>query len=92
MLQPVDSSDEPDNVVPIFRASAGCRPGRLDCAGELTLESVQAEFPRWVCWVGIAGLHYARRILTSPPPVVRAEDPTDLRDQIRGWEGNHSPF
>ncbi len=56
---------------------------------EPTLDDVQAEFPRWHCWRGIAGLVYARRPLTSPPVVVRGEDPMDLRDQIRGWEGTH---
>jgi hypothetical protein len=56
---------------------------------EPTLEDVAAEYPRWYTWRGIAGLVYARRLKTSPPPVVRAEDPVDLRDQIRGWEGKH---
>jgi hypothetical protein len=58
--------------------------------GEPTLEEIAAEFPRWHVWQGIAGLVYARKPLTSPPVVVRAEDATDLRDQIRGWEGNHA--
>ncbi len=53
----------------------------------LTLETVQAEFPRWEVWRGIAGLVYARKLLTSPPVVLRAEDPVDLRDQINGWLG-----
>jgi len=53
------------------------------------LADVEREFPRWHCWQGISGLFYASRRLTSPPAVVRAEDPVDLRDQIRGWEGNH---
>lgn len=56
---------------------------------EPTLEDVAREFRRWDVWVGIAGLHYARRHKTSPPAVVRGEDPTDLRDQIQGWEGTH---
>jgi len=54
-----------------------------------TLDDIKREFPRWHAWKGISGLVYARRLKTSPPPVVRAEDPTDLRDQIRGWEHNH---
>jgi hypothetical protein len=54
---------------------------------EPTLDDVQREFPAWECWRGIAGLVYARKPLTSPPVVLRAEDPTDLRDQIRGWLG-----
>ena len=56
---------------------------------EPTLDDVRAMFPRWEVWTGIAGLVYARKPLTSPPVVLRAEDPTDLRDQIRGWIGNH---
>ena len=59
---------------------------------EPSLEDVAAEFPRWRCWIGIAGLHYGRRMKTSPPVVVRAEDPLDLRDQIRRWEGNHDQW
>lgn len=57
---------------------------------EPTLEDVEAEFPRWHTWRGISGLVYASRGQTSPPAVVRAEDPLDLRDQIRGWEGRHA--
>lgn len=56
---------------------------------EPTLEDVQSEYPAWHCWRGIAGLLYARKPLTSPPVVIRGEDATDLRDQIRGWEGTH---
>ena len=41
----------------------------------------------WEVWRGIAGLVYARKMLSSPPVVLRGEDPTDLRDQIRGWLG-----
>ena len=54
---------------------------------EPTLEDVEHEWPRWHTWLGICGLVYASRGLTSPPAVVRGEDATDLRDQIRGWEG-----
>jgi hypothetical protein len=57
---------------------------------EPTLDDVQSEYPAWHCWRGISGLLYARRPLTSPPVVLRAEDATDLRDQIRGWEGGHT--
>lgn len=54
---------------------------------EPTLDDVAAEFPAWHLWRGIAGLCYARRMLSSPPVVLRAEDPTDLRDQINGYLG-----
>lgn len=56
---------------------------------EPTLDDVAAEFPHWHCWQGISGLVYARKLLSSPPVVLRAEDATDLRDQIRGWVGRH---
>jgi hypothetical protein len=54
---------------------------------EPTLDEVAAEFPGWRVWSGISGLVYGRKLLTSPPVVIRAEDPTDLRDQIRGHLG-----
>ncbi len=54
------------------------------------IATLEREFPRWHVWQGISGLLYARRPLTSPPVVVRGEDAVDLRDQIRGWEGNHA--
>lgn len=57
---------------------------------EPTLDDVGNQFPRWHCWVGISGLVYARRLRTSPPAVVRGEDPMDLRDQINGWEGRNA--
>jgi hypothetical protein len=58
---------------------------------EPTLDDVAAEFPHWHVWRGIAGLVYARKPLTSPPVVLRGEDPTDLRDQINGYLGRHLP-
>jgi hypothetical protein len=56
---------------------------------EPTAETMAIEFPRWHVWQGIAGLWYARKMLASPPVVLRGEDLMDLRDQIRGWIGNH---
>lgn len=44
------------------------------------------EFPRWHVWRGIAGLLYARRLMSSPPRVVRGHDPVELRDLIRQTE------
>jgi hypothetical protein len=40
------------------------------------------EFPHWHVWRGVAGLLYARRLMTSPPRVLRSQDPAELRDQI----------
>jgi hypothetical protein len=47
-----------------------------------TLDEVDAEFPRWHCWRGVSGLLYAGMQRSSPPIVVRAEDPLDLRVKI----------
>jgi len=52
-------------------------------------EDLERQFPRWHTWQGISGLWYASRRQTSPPAVVRGEDLTDLRDQIRRWIGTH---
>jgi hypothetical protein len=59
-------------------------------APEPTLDDVAREFPRWHCWRGISGLVYARLPKSSPPIVVRAGDPLDLRDQIRAETGRRS--
>jgi hypothetical protein len=59
---------------------------------EITQESApdwwpcSAEFPLWHVWRGVGGLVYARRLRTSPPVVMCAEDATDLRDQIKRVE------
>ena len=74
--------------------------GRRQAAGEhgkstvgqgldLSREEFERQFPRWHTWEGIAGLWYASRRNCSPPVIVRGEDLTDLRDQIRRWLGTH---
>ena len=59
-------------------------------ADEPTLDDVRELFPDWHVWKGISGLVYARRLLSSPPVVVRAEDPRDLIDQIKAEIGRRS--
>ena len=49
-------------------------------------EAVEAEFPRWRCFRGLGGLYYARRLNTSPAILVRDENTTELRAQIRAKE------
>jgi hypothetical protein len=56
-------------------------------ASEPSQASLEREFPGWHIWTGINGLKYARRLKSSPPAVVRGEDWTDLRDQVRGHLG-----
>jgi hypothetical protein len=59
---------------------------------EITCEDIPdwwpyaAEFPHWHVWRGVCGLVYARRPRTSPPLVVRADNPVDLLAQIRRAE------
>jgi hypothetical protein len=48
------------------------------------LEAIELDFPCWHCWQGVAGLLYGRRLLSSPPRVVRAETLEELRDKIQG--------
>lgn len=50
---------------------------------ELTQDRVAREFPGWHFWKGVSGMVYARWLKSSPPIVVRGEDWTDLRDEIR---------
>jgi hypothetical protein len=40
------------------------------------------EFPYWYVWRGVAGHYYARVPRSSPPIVVRAMTPEDLRDEV----------
>ena len=63
-----------------------------DGAGhDQALDDVARDYPRWHCWAGISGLFYFYAGLrhSSPPIVVRGEDPMDLRDSIRDWIKNH---
>jgi hypothetical protein len=50
--------------------------------GELGAEDVAREFPGWQVWRGICHMWYGRLLDSSPPVIVRGEDPTDLRDEI----------
>ena len=47
-----------------------------------TLRSIERDYPGWHCWRGVGGILYARRLKSSPPIVVRAADPAQLRDAI----------
>jgi hypothetical protein len=62
-----------------LQASAGWRTAVQD---EPTWWPFAAEFPHWHVWQGINGLVYARRVMSSPPLVVRGEDAVDLRDEM----------
>ena len=53
------------------------------------LAEIEREWPRWHTWRGISGMVYARRNMTSPPAVLRDENTTELRAQIKSWEATH---
>ena len=46
--------------------------------------------PGWECWVGVAGVLYARRRKTSPPVVYRAATEQELAAKIREYEDARS--
>ena len=51
------------------------------------LAEVERDYPGWQTWPGVlAGVVYARRPRSSPPLVVRAITPTDLRHAIETAE------
>jgi hypothetical protein len=60
---------------------------------EPTLASIETEFPGWLVWRGLSGVHYGRRKATDPDRDgrltfdARGEDAMDLRDEIVRVEG-----
>ena len=68
--------------------AAARQPTYADSTAGPALDDVAREHPRWRCWKGIAGLLYATLRGSSPPVVVRGEDPMDLRDEIRPAEAS----
>jgi len=46
--------------------------------------------PGWHCWQGVTGLWYGRRMMTSPPVVLRAKSPSQLRAAIEQWHRERS--
>ena len=51
------------------------------------LAEVERDYPGWRAWPGVlAGVVYARRPRSSPPLVVRAISPADLRHAIEAAE------
>ena len=46
-------------------------------------EELEAEFPGWEVFWGIASIVYARKLLSSPPIVLRDENTTELRVKMR---------
>ena len=54
---------------------------------------LEADYPGWHVWLGVSSLWYARRVLSSPPVIVRAARLAELREAIsehasRGTQGN----
>jgi hypothetical protein len=57
---------------------------------------LEADYPGWHVWIGVSSLWYARRVLSSPPVIVRAANLTELREAIseyasRGTRGDPDP-
>jgi hypothetical protein len=52
------------------------------------LAALRGQFPRWEAWAGVTGILYARRRLTSPPPVLRDVTAEGLARKIREWEAS----
>ena len=85
---PVRATPRPGGSVPATPLVPGPRragPGPAD-AEPPDWWPYGGEFPHWHVWRGIAGLLYARRLMSSPPRVLRSQDPAELRDQIRQAE------
>ena len=61
--------------------------GNKESCVQSLLDEVAREFPAWYFWQGIGGLLYARRLMSSPPVVLRDITPEGLRSQIRSWKG-----
>jgi len=48
-----------------------------------------AEHPRWNVWRGRDGRLYASLPRSSPPLIVRGQDPMDLRNEIIRGQADH---
>ena len=57
-------------------------------ADEPTLDDVARQCPRWRFWQGVSGTLYAHLRHSSPPVVIRGNDPAGLREKIRSAEAN----
>lgn len=59
-------------------------------AGDITLDELYRDHPAWMAWRGNDGLWYA--MLRGDPQMtaIRGEDRTDLRDEIRRFEGTRA--
>jgi hypothetical protein len=53
---------------------------------EAALAEVEATHEPWHAWIGASGILYARRPMSSPPRVVRAESPDQLAAAIEDCE------
>jgi hypothetical protein len=48
------------------------------------IRAIGDEFPGWEAWQGLVnGLWHARLVGSTPPVMVHAESPEELREQIR---------
>ena len=49
--------------------------------------ALAADFPAWHFWLGVSGICYARRPMSSPPRVVRAGNWDELRELLEASNG-----
>jgi len=47
--------------------------------------SLTSPYPGWHVWRGISGLVYARKLMSSPPVIMRDHSVDGLASQIRIW-------
>jgi hypothetical protein len=50
------------------------------------LAVIERNHPGWHTWLGVGGLLYARRLMSSPPVVYRTIDAGELEARIREHE------
>jgi hypothetical protein len=46
-------------------------------------DDLELELHSWHWWEGVSGLYYARRMKSSPPVVLRAENMDELQELVR---------
>jgi hypothetical protein len=52
-------------------------------ARDREIRAIGQEFEGWEAWQSLNGVWHARRVGTTPPVMVHAESPDEIREQIR---------
>jgi hypothetical protein len=56
---------------------------------DAAIAAIERERPHWHTWVGVQGTLYGRRMLSSPPRLVRAATPPELLAAIIKSDDDH---